>query len=254
VRALTIGVMVDTLVWITGASSGIGAALAATVPFAEAYITDISRSGGTDGAEHLPADLADPAAWALVERHLLAQLGDTKAERAVFVHNAGTIEPVGFAGAVDSADYARNALLNAAAPMALGHGFLKAVADFPGAAHLYLLSSGAATRAYPGWSGYCGGKAAVDQWVRTVGQEQRLRAADGLPSCQVLAVAPGVVATAMQERVRASDPADFPAVDRFRTLHERGELRDPEEAARDIWSLLDRDLDSGSVVDLRDLR
>ncbi len=245
--------MVDTLVWITGASSGIGAALAATVPFADAHVVDISRSGGTAGTEHLPADLVDPASWALVEGHLLAQLGDTTAKRAVFIHNAGTIEPIGFAGGVDSAAYARNAVLNAAAPMALGHAFLKATASFDGEAHLYLLSSGAASRPYPGWSGYCGGKAAVDQWVRTVGQEQRHREADGLPSCRVLAVAPGVVATAMQEQIRSKDPADFPAVERFRTMHERGELRDPDEAARHIWSLFDRELESGTVVDLRDL-
>lgn len=245
--------MTHTLVWITGASSGIGAALATSVPFADALVVDISRSGGEGGAEHLPADLADPSAWALVEEHLLARLGGSDAKRAIFVHNAGTIDPIGFAGAVDSAAYARGAVLNAAAPMALGHAFLRAVADFDGEAHLYLLSSGAATRAYPGWSGYCGGKAAVDHWVRTVGEEQRLRADDGLPSCRVVAVAPGVVATGMQERIRATDQADFPEVGKFLDLHERGELRDPADAARQIWSLVDGDLESGSVVDLRSL-
>ncbi len=243
----------DTLAWITGASAGIGAALAASVPFADGHVVDVSRSGGTPGAEHLPADLADPAAWGLVEAHLLARLGDTEAKRAVFIHSAGTIEPIGFAGAVDSAAYQRNVLLNAAAPLALGHAFLRAVADFDGEAHLLVLTSGAATRPYPGWSGYCAGKAAVDQWVRAVGAEQRQRAAEGRPSCRVVAVAPGVVATGMQELVRAADAADFPDVERFRALHEQGQLRSPEEVARGIWSLLDRDLDSGAVVDLRTL-
>lgn len=244
---------VDTLVWITGASSGIGAALAADPPFVEPAVVDISRSGGVEGAEHLPADLADPAAWALVEAHLLARLGASPARRAVFVHCAGTLEPVGPAGAVDSPAYARNVLLNSAAPQALGQAFLKAVAGFDGAAHLYLMSSGAATRAYPGWSSYGAGKAAVDQWVRTAGAEQQRRAADGLPACQVLAIAPGVVATAMQERVRASSPADFPDRDKFAGLHDRGELRAPADVARQIWSLTERDLPSGSVLDLRTL-
>lgn len=246
--------MTDTLVWITGASAGIGAALAGSIPLSDAHVVDISRSGGPAGAEHLPADLTDPSAWALVEAHLLARLGDADAKRAVFVHCAGTIEPIGFAGWVDSAAYARNVVLNAAAPMALGHAFLRAVAEFAGEAHLYLLTSGAATRAYPGWSGYCGGKAAVDQWVRAVGQEQRRRAGDGLPSCRVLAVAPGVVATGMQEQIRATDPRDFPDIAKFVDLHEGGRLRDPADVAGDIWSLLDRDLETGSVVDLRDLR
>jgi benzil reductase ((S)-benzoin forming) len=244
--------MADTLVWITGASAGIGAALAASVPFADAHVVDVSRSGGGPGVEHLRADLADPASWSLVEAHLLARLGATDAKRAVFVHNAGTIEPIGPAGSVDSAAYARNALLNAAAPQALGHGFLRAVAAFQGESHLWMLTSGAARRPYPGWSGYCAGKAAVDMWVRTVGEEQRRRAEAGRPSCQVIAVAPGVVATGMQEQVRASDAEDFPAVERFRALHERGELVEPRVAAEGIWSLLDHDIDTGSVIDLRD--
>jgi len=242
-----------SLVWISGASSGIGAALAATVPWRDATVVDISRSGGTPGTEHLPADLADPDAWSLVEAHFLARLARADAGRAVFVHNAGTLDPMGPAGAVDSRAYAANVLLNAAAPQVLGHAFLRAVADFPGEAQLYLLTSGAATKPYPGWSSYCGAKAGVDHWVRTVGEEQRARAAAGLPACRVVAVAPGVVATPMQEQVRATDPSLFPAVTRFRSLHDAGELRDPADAARQLWSLADRDLDHGAVVDLRTL-
>jgi benzil reductase ((S)-benzoin forming) len=242
-----------SLVWISGASSGLGAALAATVPFPSAHVVDVSRSGGTPGTEHLPADLADPGSWPLVEAHFAARLAATDAERAVFVHSAGTLDPIGPAGAVDSAAYSANVVLNAAAPQVLGHAFLKAVATFPGRARLYLLSSGAATRPYPGWSSYCGGKAAVDQWVRTVGEEQQARARAGLPSCRVLAVTPGVVATPMQDLIRATPAQDFPSVERFKGLHERGELRDPVDAARQLWSLEDRDLETGTVLDLRTL-
>lgn len=248
-----LGMPADTLVWITGASSGIGAALVSTLPYNDAHVVDISRSGGAPGAEHLAADLADPSSWFAVEAHLLGRMGVADVGRAVFVHCAGTIEPIGFAGQVDSAAYRRNILLNAAAPMALGHAFLRAVASFRGTAHLVMLTSGAASTPYPGWSTYCGSKAGVDQWVRTVGEEQRLRAERGLPSCHVVAVTPGSTETAMQELIRATDPADFPAVERFRGRHERGEVRDPADAARGIWSVLDRDLPSGAVVDLKDL-
>ena len=56
----------SALVWISGASGGIGAALAASVPFEGAHTFDLSRSGGAPGTEHVPADLSDPAAWAAV--------------------------------------------------------------------------------------------------------------------------------------------------------------------------------------------
>ncbi len=242
--------MTDALVWITGASAGLGAALAAAVPF-DAAVTDISRSGGTDGTEHLPADLADPASWSLVEAHLLARLARFSGSRAVFVSNAGTLDPIGFAGEVDTAAYRRNVMLNAAAPQVLGNAFITAVREsgFAGRADLVMLSSGAARTAYPGWSSYCAAKAAVEQWVRSVGLEQRERE----PSVRVLAVAPGVVATGMQERIRAADPVDFPRVERFQALDADGRLVDPADAARRLWTLLERDVETGSVVDLREV-
>ncbi|HWB71896.1 MAG TPA: SDR family NAD(P)-dependent oxidoreductase, partial [Egibacteraceae bacterium] len=237
-------------VWISGASSGIGAALAETVPFSPARVIDISRSGAP-GTEHVPADLTDPASWAAVEEHFLAQLGGFEGSLAVFVHCSGVIEPIGYAGEVDSEAYRRNVLLNSAAPQALGHGFLRALvaADFAGDAHLLMLTSGAATSPYEGWSSYGAGKAAVDQWVRCAGAEQQTRGR----RCRVVAVAPGVVATPMQEQIRGMDARDFPQVGKFRDLHASGELRDPRDAARDLWGLLDRALDNGAVVDLRDL-
>lgn len=249
--------MTDTIVWITGASRGIGAALLASVPYSGAHIIDISRSGpdGTapDGSEieHLPADLSDPSAWAAVEAHMIAKLGDFAGDRAVFVHNAGTIDPVGFAGEVDSEAYRRNVVLNSAAPQALGHAFLKAVAssDSVGEAHLVMLTSGAASTPYEGWSSYSAGKAAVDMWVRAVGAEQTLRGG----RTRVAAVAPGTVDTAMQEHIRTMDEEDFPRVGKFIDRHESGQLTPPDEAARGIWELLSQDLDNGAVVDLRSL-
>lgn len=249
--------MADTIVWITGASSGIGAALAASVPYPDARIIDISRSGtsvtppGGSVIEHLPADLSDPRSWAAVEAHLNAQLGDFDGQRAVFVHNAGTIDPIGFAGEVDSPAYRRNVLLNSAAPQALGHGFLAAIraSGFAGEAAVVMLTSGAASSPYEGWTSYSAGKAAVDMWVRAAGAEQARRGT----RTRILAVAPGVVDTGMQEYMRSMDEADFPRVGKFIDKHDSGELTDPADAADGIWALLERDLDNGSVTDLRTL-
>jgi hypothetical protein len=36
----------------------------------------------------------------------------------------------------------------------------------------------------------------------------------------------------------------------FVELREKGRFRKPEEAAREIWSLLERDLENGAVIDL----
>jgi benzil reductase ((S)-benzoin forming) len=235
------------LVWISGASGGIGRALVDSVPWPSARIIGISRRPAP-GTEHLAADLADPAAWDEVDASFRRELAGFGGDRVVFIHAAGTLEPMGFAGSVDTGAYSRNVVLNSAAPQVLGHMFLRAVAALGGAQrHLVILTSGAARSVYPGWSSYGAAKAAVDQWVRNVGAEQELRG-----GTQVLAVAPGTVDTGMQELIRATEADDFPQRQKFVDLHEAGRLTPPAEAAAKTWRLLDAGLDNGSVVDLRD--
>jgi benzil reductase ((S)-benzoin forming) len=239
----------QSLVWITGASAGIGASLAAAVPF-DATVVDISRSGGGPATEHLRADLGEPSSWAVVADHLHERLDGFDGDRAVFIHNAATIEPIGFAGEVDPDAYRGNVMLNAAAPPIVGDAFLRAVrgATLRHGALLLMLTSGAARNPYPGWSGYCAGKAAVDQWVRCVAHEQRERAS----KVRVVAIGPGTVDTKMQQRVRATPEHDFPFLERFARLHRAGELADPASVAARIWAAADS-LSSGEVADLRTL-
>jgi NAD(P)-dependent dehydrogenase (short-subunit alcohol dehydrogenase family) len=240
--------MIQNLVFLTGASRGIGLALAHEVPFRDAYVYDISRQGSYD-YDHIAADLADPDSWSTIGDFFAREMRDFRGERVVFVHCAGSIEPIGFAGEVDAELYGSNVLLNSAAPQVLGESFLAASRLTGAQCHLIMISSGAAARVYQGWSSYGAGKAAVDQWVRVAGAEQSRRG----NHCRVLAVRPGVVATAMQEEIRRTSPDLFPDVGRFVDLHESGELRRPMQVAREIWALLDRDLENGAVVDLRDL-
>jgi benzil reductase ((S)-benzoin forming) len=237
---------VSDLVVITGASSGLGQALAETVPF-PATVVDISRSGPTvDGVEHVPADLADPASWGRVAEELESLLAAHDPERVVFIHAAGTLTPIGFAGEVDTEAYTSNVLLNAAAGQVLGHMFLSAVKDREGTFDLIMISSGAAQGVYAGWSAYGAGKAALDQWVRNVGAEQTERGA-----VRVASIAPGVLATAMHEEIRHSTEHDFPTVSRFHALHDDGVLVEPKVAASRIWEAIERGLETGSVTDIR---
>lgn len=239
--------MSDTLIWISGASSGIGKALAAAVPWSEARLIDISRRGAPD-AEHVEADLSDPSSWPVVAESFRHELEGFSGERVVFVHAAGTIQPIGFAGEVDFDDYSANVVLNTAAPQVLGHAFLAAARNVEAQRQLLMLTSGAAQSVYPGWSSYGAGKAAVDQWVRNVGAEQEERG-----GVHVVAVTPGTVDTGMQEQIRQTAERDFPKRQKFVELHERGQLADVETVAKDIWSLLDAGLENGAVVDLREV-
>jgi NAD(P)-dependent dehydrogenase (short-subunit alcohol dehydrogenase family) len=237
------------LVWISGASAGLGAALAATIPFDGAELVDISRRGGTPGAHHIAVDLADPQSWPVVGKDFRQRIEADDPELVVFIHSAGTLTPLGSADRVDTEQYTRNVLLNSAAAQVLGHSFLSALSGRDCEQHLIRVSSGAASRPHEGESSYCAGKAAIDQWVRTVGLEQRRRD----PSCRVISVSPGSVDTAMQAELRAASSVEVPVSSRFREMQALGRLAKPETVARLIWSLLDRDLDSGTVLHVDNL-
>ncbi|MDQ6784227.1 MAG: SDR family NAD(P)-dependent oxidoreductase [Actinomycetota bacterium] len=239
--------MAACLVWISGASSGIGQALARTVPWEDARVINISRRAAS-GTEHLDADLVEPSAWPRVASSFREEFEGFSGERVVFVHAAGTVQPIGFAGEVDTTAYSANVVLNSAVPQILGGLFLAAARKVDARRHLIMLSSGAAHSVYPGWSSYGAGKAAVDQWCRNVGAEQSRRG-----GIQVLSVAPGTVDTGMQAQLRSTDEEDFPERRKFVDVHKANKLSDPDDIARKIWGVLERGLDNGSVVDLREL-
>ena len=113
------------LILVTGASSGIGRALADTNPFRGARLVGISR-GAAPGLEHVAADLADPAGWRVACDAIEREVAGFAGERVVLLHSAGTLEPIGFAGEVDADAYRRNVLLNSACPQVLGDAFLRA--------------------------------------------------------------------------------------------------------------------------------
>ena len=238
--------MAGHLVFVTGGSSGIGLALARAVPWKDARVVDVSRRGAP-GLELVRADLADPASWHAVGELFARELKGYTGDGVVFVHSAGTLEPIGFAGEVEAEAYAHQVLLNAAAPQALGDAFLRAARGTRAPCTLLMISSGAARNVYEGWSAYCAGKAAVDQWVRTVGAEQARRGGN----VRVLAIAPGVVESAMQEQIRATSARDFPEVERFIALKRDGVLRAANEVAEQIWTVLRGDFPNGAVLDLR---
>ena len=237
------------LVIVTGGSSGLGRALIDTAP-PGSDLVDISRSGhGGEHVRHIVADLADPNSWQEAGEAIRAAVVERSWDRITLFHSAGMITPIGFVGETDADEVTTNVLLNSASSQVLGHSYLAAVRGLEGRHELVLISSGAGRRPIAAWATYCAGKAAGDLWVRSVGEEQQLRG-----GAMVLSVAPGVVGTPMQAEIRATDPHDFPGVQRFRNLHEGGQLQAPEPTAMRLWSLLDQPaLVTGSVLDLRDL-
>ncbi|HVV31567.1 MAG TPA: SDR family NAD(P)-dependent oxidoreductase [Mycobacteriales bacterium] len=224
--------MSKTIMWITGATSGIGAAMAASVPYDDVRVINIARRAHPD-LETVQADLSRIEDWEIVEAHLADVLGSFRGSRAIFVNNAFMYEPLGFVGEVDKDDYRKHVLVNAAAPLVLGDAFFRHAPQGVEAG-LVMISSAAARVPFAARAAYGAGKAAMEQWVRAVRDELAQRESRSW----AVAVRPGAVDTPALRADVAADPETNPLVDALAAAYANGEIDSPEVAAARIWDVL----------------
>ncbi|WP_188771519.1 SDR family NAD(P)-dependent oxidoreductase [Novosphingobium endophyticum] len=227
----------SSLIWISGATEGIGLGLARNVPYDDARVINLSRRQHPDYDTHI-LDLADPGSWAGTQAHFAETMRDFSGKRVVFIQNAHLKGLTGFAGEVPPDDYARDILANVAAPLRLGEMFLRAVLEsgYAGEAGLVMMSSASARSPYEGQSVYCAGKAALEMWVRVIRRELAARGRSGI---WVTAVRPGFVDTGLIRHVAAMLDADYPvAAAMRRQMAEGRDVLDIDTAAQQIWAAL----------------
>ncbi|MFT3864994.1 MAG: SDR family oxidoreductase [Solirubrobacterales bacterium] len=218
-------------IWISGASSGIGAALLDSAPAEAAAVIGISRRPSA-AADHIAADLADPAQWDLV-RASFDQLLVAGLPRATLLHFAGIGRPHGPAAAADPVEYERGVLLNGASGQVLGQYFLRACRAAGIPCRIVLCSSPAALRPLFGMSHYNAAKAGYDRWAECIRLEV------GPEEAVVFTVIPWSVDTPMLRGVMDLPPEIDPVGAEVRELDRRGGLARPEDVADEVWALLD---------------
>ena len=111
--------------------------------------------------------------------------------------------------------------------------------------NLIAISSGAALKAYFGWSLYCVSKAAFKQLVETYSVENK--------EFYFLNLAPGLVKSKMQKKIFNTDSKIIPSVSKFQKLY--NEMDSPATVAERIIKNQNYlfSFTSGSYFDLRDL-
>jgi len=235
----------DRICLVTGTSSGIGLAVAEELLRRGWDVAGVARRPAPlhhARYRHLRLDLADTAR---MESEFEGAFGEALAlagrGRVGLVNGAATLEPVGPTVATPAAGLARAFALNAVAPIWLLGFFLRRARG--GKLRVVDVSSGAARRAYAGWSAYCATKAALRMAGEVVGEEARSFApGTALPvDLSLVSYEPGVVDTEMQEAVRGTVAEAFPQVARFLDLHASGKLHHPSKPAMEIADLLESD-------------
>lgn len=243
---------------ITGTSSGLGEALAEEAILQNFKVFCISRrlnsrlkQLGADkrsGLWYFEHDLTRISEIQPLMKEIFSFIDEQSAIEINLINNAGVVQPVGPLGKLNAEDILGHININLTAPVTLINEFIRETERFKCRKNIVNLTTGAASHPYFGWSLYCSSKAGVDMLTRVGGLEQ---SSSEFP-VRIMAIAPGVVDTPMQQQIREVDPGDFPMKPKFDKLHKEGKLVPPSEAARSIIKMIDSDkLVNGEITDLR---
>jgi len=228
-------------VLVTGHTRGLGRALAETYLAAGHRVFGLARGHADDAPAALAQRSADFAAPGGLGAALDALLGGVTPE-LVFL-NAGVLGPIGALRETSLADirhvmdvnvWANKTLLDALAARA------------PAPAQIVLISSGAGVRGNFGWGAYALSKATLNMLAQLYAHE--------FPHSHLCALAPGLVATAMQDTLATKSAATFPSLARLHSARGTSQMPAPAVAAAHIASIVPRLLEypSGSFVDVRE--
>jgi len=243
---------------VTGASRGLGAALACALAAQGRFLLTMSRSPAAEVAaaakatdtrhEHWSVDLSHGEAVAARLEEWLRGHHATFTGGATLINNAGALGGVGPVESVDPAVAMAGLRIDLEAPILLTAAFLRATSGYTARRRVLQVSSGAGRNAYAGWPVYCAAKAGLDHFTRVLALDEARKP----HGARVASVAPGVIDTAMQAQLRDCTEAAFPQVKRFFDLKKDGQLATPEAAAKRLLALIDRpDFGAEPVADAR---
>ena len=152
-------------------------------------------------------------------RAAVARTADAWGRLDVVVNNAGTVEPMGFIADTDPAEWARAYAVNVIGAYHVVREALPLLLREGGA--VVNLSTGAAHTPRDGWSAYCGCKAALAMFTRSIAKEY------GDKGVFAYGLQPGLVDTEMQVSIRRAGINEISRIP-------REQLDPPERSANAI--------------------
>jgi benzil reductase ((S)-benzoin forming) len=229
-------------VFITGISSGIGKAFLEHFLNEGVEVTGIGRTKASIDGNYsfIECDFTDIAS---VRRLSLKSHHD----ELIFINNAGTIGSIQRVSDQIASDLEEVMTVNAIVPMLFCQ---KVIQENPGKKITLLnISSGAANRPIPSWAAYCSSKIALDRFSETL----QLEEIEKMATTRVYSVAPGVVDSKIQEKIRQSSHLDFSSLDNFVELHAKGELLDPKIVVNKLVALVSKADKTQVIYSIKDL-
>jgi len=134
--------------------------------------------------------------------------------------------------------------VNLTSPCLLTNRFINTYSGSEAEKIILNVSSGAGRHPVDAWSCYCGAKAGLDLFSKTVALEQSITGG----GYKIFSIGPGVVDTEMQDEIRKLDKSEFSRVDEFIGYKEKGQLADPKWIADEYIEIIDHSNDIKEVV------
>lgn len=239
----------STLFILFGTTSGIGEALhdeAICSKNSECLVINRRAIQPKKHTSTITFDLATTAKSVFFEKLFVWLDKVNQYKRVVLIGNAAEIFPIGPVGELDEVEITTIVQTNFTNYVLILNEFIKRTKELSAIEkRIILISSGAAVAPQDGLALYCSTKAALEMLCQSIFLEQQR-----LKQVQIIAVRPGAVETAMQEKIRQSSPGKFPKVERYRELKTGGQLADPGWVARQIFVILEKPFWERPIIEL----
>ena len=164
------------------------------------------------------------------------------AQKIYLINNAGTLGFIKPVGKLDASIIAKSYTINLIAPSILTNEFMNCYETTDAEKVIVNISSGAGKYPVDGWATYCASKAGLDMFSKVVDEEQKVRNEHAETSIhkgfKIVAIAPGVVDTQMQDDIREASKKDFSNLEKFINYKANNELKSPVEISRKYFSIL----------------
>lgn len=245
---------------ITGASKGLGEAIAKRLIQEQIAIVSVSRSENQEikqlAAEkglfyqHYSCNLSLEKEVQEVFMEIAHSIFEKDPKEILLFNNAGVIEPIQTVGNLDQTPIIRNIQVNLIAPIITTNLILNKAQVSNTRAQVVNVTSGAAVRPIESWSVYCSSKAGLNMFTQTTALEQ----AEMNTNNKIIAFSPGVMDTNMQATIRSSSKEAFKDLERFKEFKENNLLLPADTVANALVDLLlSGNVESGKVYNIKDL-
>ena len=217
----------DRLVIITGASSGLGKAVADFYLMQSYRVLSISRRIAEEH-KNVPNFIFHPCNLGNIDKIDFSEIDQLvkNTEELTLIINAATIEPILRIGSFSKNEIVSSIAVNCTSITILVNYVMSKVRDDQKVCILNV-TSGASNKSIEFWSLYSAGKAFMSKFFDILREEFK-------DQVNILQFDPGVINTSMQNKIRSSE---FPDLQNFEKLKKENRLKSPDEVAKQIFEL-----------------